>query len=297
MEDKKMKLFDKASFFVALLFFLSACTHSEIETNQNSGHNTENLTGNQGVPLKLSAEESDPEMFQWMYGFPPPKEKRLSAADGTFFRFPALRWSVVHMREFMPTINVSRGLGNASELNYDLDPQIDLVEFQPWDSDQMMTWKESLQKSYADGILIMHRGKVVYEKYFGALTKTDVHAVMSVSKIFTGTLASILVAEGVLNEKTLIKEYIPELSGSAFGDATLRQLMDMTTSLQYSEDYSDPNAEIWAFSAAGNPLPKPAEYQGPVGYYEYLQTIRKEGEHGEVFGYKTVNTDALGWVI
>ena len=73
--------------------------------------------------------------------------------------------------------------------------------------------------------------------------------------------------------------------------------MDMTTGLKYSENYSDPKAEIWAFSAAGNPLPKPKDYTGPVGYYEYLQTVKKEGEHGEAFGYKTINSDALGWII
>jgi CubicO group peptidase (beta-lactamase class C family) len=34
-----------------------------------------------------------------------------------------------------------------------------------------------------------------------------------------------------------------------------------------------------------------------VGYYEYLQTVGKEGEHGQAFGYKTVNSDVLGWLI
>jgi len=201
------------------------------------------------------------------------------------------------MREFLPTVNVSRGIGPPSDLGYALDPGIDEVEFRPWGEETQMTWNESLMKNYTDGILILHKGKVVYEKYFGELTETDVHAVMSVTKSFTGTLASLLVAEDVIDENAPMMEYIPELSGSAFGDATVRQVMDMTTGLAFSEDYTDPNAEIWTFSAAGNPLPKPADYQGPVGYFEYLQTVRKEGEHGEDFGYKTVNSDALGWLI
>lgn len=71
----------------------------------------------------------------------------------------------------------------------------------------------------------------------------------------------------------------------------------MTTGLKYSEDYADPNAEIWQYSAAGSPFPKPEGYTGPDGYYAYLETVRKQGEHGEAFGYKTVNTDALGWII
>jgi CubicO group peptidase (beta-lactamase class C family) len=73
--------------------------------------------------------------------------------------------------------------------------------------------------------------------------------------------------------------------------------MDMTTALDYSEDYSDPNADIWVYSKAASPLPKPDSYSGPNGYFEYLRTVRKRGEHGVAFGYRTINTDALGWII
>ena len=40
---------------------------------------------------------------------------------------------------------------------------------------------------------------------------------------------------------------------AAFGDATLRQVMDMTTGIRFREDYADPAAEIWAHARAGNP--------------------------------------------
>lgn len=62
------------------------------------------------------------------------------------------------------------------------------------------------------------------------------------------------------------------------------------TGLDYSENYEDPNADIWIYSAASNPLPKPDTYTGPVGYYEYLQTVKKAGGHGKAFGYKTINS-------
>lgn len=169
--------------------------------------------------------------------------------------------------------------------------------FTPLNSNKTMTWEASLWENYTDGILIMHKGEVIYERYFAALTPQHVHAVMSLTKSFTGTLASVLLAEGVLDENALVSHYVPELAPSAFGDANLREVMDMTTALDYSEDYSDPDADIWTFSAAGNPLPKAEDYKGPVGYYAYIETVKKKGEHGEVFGYKTVNADALGWII
>lgn len=245
----------------------------------------------------LSAKESDPKNFGWMQGFPPPADRVLHASDGSFFEFPALRWSVVHMRELLPTQNVSRGTGAPSSFQYELDRRIDGLTFTPWNSKSTMTWEASLWENYTDGMLILHKGKVVYERYFGALTDDNVHAVMSLTKSFTGTLASILVAEGVLDETKLVPFYVPELKNSAYGDATVRQVMDMTTALKYSEDYANPKADIWEFSAAGNPLPKPKDYKGPEGYYQYLQTVKKQGTHGEIFGYKTVNADALGWII
>lgn len=245
----------------------------------------------------LSAKESEPSNFDWMQGFPPSADKTLNVADGSFFQFPQLRWSVVHMREMLPTIRVSRGLDAPNELSYDLDENINDITFTPWNSNEKMTWEESLWENYTDGILIMHQGRVVYEKYFSELSEKDVHAVMSLTKSFNGTLASILVAEGKLDDKKLVPYYVPELKNSAYADATVREVMDMTTALAYSEDYADPNADIWDFSAAGNPLPKPKDYEGPIGYYEYLETVKKEGKHGKAFGYKTVNADALGWII
>jgi CubicO group peptidase (beta-lactamase class C family) len=38
-------------------------------------------------------------------------------------------------------------------------------------------------------------------------------------------------------------------------------------------------------------------YKGPNGYFEYLQTVKQDGVHGRAFGYRTVNTDALGWIV
>lgn len=245
----------------------------------------------------LNAEQSDPTKLGWMNGFPPPKDKIISAVDGSFFRFPALRYSVCHMRQFMPTTVVKAAKTEQYIFKERYDINIDKISFIPLNSSEPMSWKESLSENYTDGILILHKGKIVYEKYFGGLKPDGVHAAMSVSKTFTGTLGALLVEEGMLDENKTGADYVPELNGSAFGDATIRQILDMTTGLSYSEDYSDPKAEIWAFSAAGNPFSKPISSNAPSNYYAYLETVQKQGEHGNVFAYKTINTDVLGWII
>jgi len=245
----------------------------------------------------LNAEDSDPGKMGWMAGFPPAADKLIMQPESDFFSFPKLRWTVCHIRELMPTKQVSRGIGSPQPLTYALDKGVDAVTFTPLGGGEPMTWAQSLSANYTDGMLIIHKGKVIYEKYFGCLNEQGKHAAMSMTKSLTGLLAEILVVEGTLDDRAKVSAIIPELADSAFGSATVRQVMDMTTALKYSEDYADPNADIWVYSKAASPLPKAKDYTGPNGYFEYLRTVKQDGVHGDAFAYKTINTDALGWII
>lgn len=248
-------------------------------------------------PAILDANASDPRVLGWMQGAPIPSDKLIKQPQQNYFSFPKLRWTVCHIRELLPTQEVSRGLGAPKPFEYALDYKIDQISFKPLNSQKTMTFEQALAANYTDGMLILHKGKIVYENYLGCLSEDGKHAAMSMTKSLTGLMAEWLVVEGKLDENAKVASVVPELKDSAFGNATVRQVMDMTTSLAYSEDYSDPKADIWQYSAAASPLPKASDYQGPDGYFEYLKTVLSKGNHGEVFGYKTVNTDALGWII
>lgn len=245
----------------------------------------------------MTAAESDPVALGWMVGAPPPAEKIIRFTDPDYFSFPKLRWTVCHFRQLMPTVGVTRGLGPLRFFDRKIDNRIDNVTFTPLGSNRTMSFAEAFDANYTDGVVVLHKGALVYERYAGCLNDTNQHGAMSVTKSLTGLLGEMLVAEGKIDEKAKVATLVPELAESAFGDATVRQVLDMTTGLRYSEDYSDPNADVWSYSAAGNPLPKPADYSGPRTYFDYLKTVRKEGEHGSAFGYKTINSDALGWII
>jgi hypothetical protein len=245
----------------------------------------------------MTAQQSDPATLGWMVGAPPPADKIIRFSDGDYFTFPKLRWTVCHFRQLMPTVGVGRGLGPLRFFERKIDDSIEGLSFMPLGSTKPMTFGEAFDVNYTDGLVVLHKGVLVYERYAGCLDETGQHAAMSVTKSLTGLLGEILVAEGTIDDKAKVTTLVPELAGSAFGDATVRQVLDMTTGLHYSEDYSDPNADVWIYSAAGSPLPKPADYKGPRSYFDYLKTVRKEGEHGAAFGYKTINSDALGWII
>lgn len=245
----------------------------------------------------LDATSSDPATLQWMVGSPPPADKLIQFADGSAFQFPRTRWSYSNIRRLVPTSVVRRGQQAASALPRAERTDLDAITFLPTGGTDLMTWEQSLAANFTDGILVLHRGRVVYERYFGVLDPATQHLAFSVTKSFVATIAGIVAAEGTLDDRATVASYLPELKHGGFADATIAHLLDMTTGVKYTEDYVDDKAGIWALARAGNFRPRPADYRGPGSFYEYLQTVEKDYGHGERFAYKTANTDVLAWVL
>jgi CubicO group peptidase (beta-lactamase class C family) len=244
-----------------------------------------------------SAAETDPVKLGWMVGAPPPAEKQLNFANGTHYKFPQFRYSFSNWRQFVPSNDVWRGDAGPRKLERAERSDIDAVTFTPLGKTEPMTWAQSLDANYTDAIVVLHKGKIVYEKYMGIMSPHQAHMSNSVTKSLFGLLGAMLVHEGLIDEKALVTKYVPELKDSAYGDATVRQVLDMTIGVKYSEVYADPKAEVWDHIRANGVIPWPAGYTGPRTSYGFLQTLKKEGAHGEAFAYKTVNSDVLGWIL
>ncbi|MCZ8173420.1 MAG: serine hydrolase domain-containing protein [Novosphingobium sp.] len=245
----------------------------------------------------LDAQSSDPVVMGWMEGLPPPPEKRLAWARADHMRFPTHRHAYSHMREFLPTARVSRGQGPVWDLPVALRDDLDVVRFQALDDGRTFTWEQALSVNFTDAVLVLHRGTIVYERYLGATRRDTPHIAFSVTKSFVGTLAETLVQEGRLDPKAPVAELLPEMAGSGFADATLAQVMDMTTALDFSEEYTDPTSGIGAMSNALGLTPRAPGYSGPGDVYAFLPTISKNGTHGERFTYRSCNTEVLGWIV
>ena len=239
--------------------------------------------------------QSDPRTLGWMTGFPPPPDRRLSISEG-HRGFPALRWTFSHMRELCPTRGVLRGPGPISTFPRAVRDDLDAVRFIDG-TGVSRNFEESLALTYTDGIVVLHHGRIVYERYFGALDDESLHLAMSVTKSFVGTLVALLIHEGVLDETRPVTHWLPELASSGWAGASLRQVLDMTTSLNYDEIYADQHSTIWDYARATGAVPVPADYRGPRCVADYLPTVGPLDAHGAGFGYRTVNTEVLAWVM
>jgi CubicO group peptidase (beta-lactamase class C family) len=245
------------------------------------------------------ADASDPVALGWMHGSPPPPAKQIRFQDDRFLEFPQIRWSLSHMRELAPNAVIWRGNDVPSDLGvvpHDLEASIDALAFTDLHG-RKLTWAQSLQHTYTDGIVVLHRGRRIYERYFGELQAHRPHACFSITKSYAATLAAALIHERTLDESQTVAHYLPEMAGTAYADATLRQVLDMQIGVDYSELYADPKADIWDYARAGGLRPRAPDYKGPDNFYDYLRTLRKQGAHGAAFAYKTVNTEVMCWIM
>jgi CubicO group peptidase (beta-lactamase class C family) len=216
-------------------------------------------------------------------------------ADAGLFQFPQLRWAFNHARELGPTKEVACGDGSVVSLE-SAPRDLGALAFFTGDGERL-TLSESLKRTHADGFIVLHKGRIVHETYAGEGAAHRPHICMSVTKSVVGTIAATLIHEGALDPHALAPYYVPELSQGAYRDASLRQILDMLIGVAYREDYANPDAEIWDYARAGGLFPRPESYDGPEGFRAYLTGLRKQGEHGWTFDYKSVNTEVLGWIL
>jgi CubicO group peptidase (beta-lactamase class C family) len=245
----------------------------------------------QPVPDALA---SDPVTLGWMQGFPPPPEKQVLWHNTDHWRFPKTRWAFSHFRELLPTVRVAGG--HAAPLPRAIDESLAQLSFTPLGSSTPITVEQGLLGTYADGLLVVHKGQVVLERWYGVTGPETRHIAFSVTKSFVGTIMASLIAEGAVNAAAPVSHYVPELAASGFGEASVRQVMDMTTALDFSEEYTDPKSGIGAYSAAVGFVPAAPDYAGPRDMWSFLTQIAANGAHGQAFTYRTCNTDVLNWI-
>jgi CubicO group peptidase (beta-lactamase class C family) len=238
-------------------------------------------------------EATDPVARGVMVGTPPPPDKRVTL--GTVLAYPNARWAFHHMRELGPTLAVSRGSQTQTPLPA-AATELDSLTFEtgPNARSSIAQWQAT---TYTDALLVLHRGRIVYERYGVGMQPQQPHALWSVSKSFVGLLAAWLIQDGTLDPRAPLARYVPELAGTAWADATLQDTLDMTTGVAYTEVFTNPQSDIHRYLRASGLVPAAPDYAGPRNLYEFLTNMKKEGEHGATFRYKSTDSEVLGWVL
>jgi CubicO group peptidase (beta-lactamase class C family) len=226
-----------------------------------------------------------------MAEFPSADDAQVTLAN--WRKKPFNEWGFRNVRELLPTANIAR---SDSAVALPSRPQyLEDVSFEGIDG--QTTLGRGLHAFDADGVLVLHRGEIVWEQYDHGMTPSTQHVVFSVTKSFTGSLCGILAEAGKLHPDDLVVKYLPELKGSAYSDCTIRHLLDMSVGIKFEEDYLKPDGDVARYrNATGWDVGVTAGLPSPH-LREFLQSQNPDGSaHGEKFHYVSVNTDTLGWL-
>jgi CubicO group peptidase (beta-lactamase class C family) len=227
-----------------------------------------------------------------MRGFPPAPANQVTLAN--WRDAPHNRWGFQNVSQVVPVAPISRGQGPVEELGRDIH-DLDAIAFESLGGEET-TVGQYLLDSYTDGFIALMGGHVISERYFNGMAPDSRHIIFSVSKSVTASLTGIVVDRGQLDPDAPIADYVPEVAGSTYGDATVRHLLDMTVGVNFVEDYTDTEGDFARYRMSTGWNPAPAG-ETPAYLREFLPSLTKDGEHGAKFHYVSPNSDLLGWVL
>lgn len=227
-----------------------------------------------------------------MTEFPSDKDRQVEL--GNWRTPPFNRWSFSHVSELIPSAPIRMKKGKTAELG---EGSVDLSAFALDENGSTMGLKEWLEATYTDAMVILKGDDVVFERYFGEMDQRQQHILMSVSKSVLGAVIGCLVEQEVVDLDARVTDVIPEITGTAYDGATLRNLLDMRVGVLFDENYHATGGAIIEYRKAQ--LWDPLEIgEAPMDLRGFFQLLTEtDGSHEDRFHYVSPNTDLLGWVV
>ncbi len=183
-----------------------------------------------------------------------------------------------NMERAFLTVPVSRGDGQVSEL-----PQ-----------GEPMTLPEGVTDWIAardlTSLLVLDEGKIVHESYHKGTGAEDRRISWSMAKSYLSALFGILLDEGAIGSiDAPVTEYAPQLAGSAYEGATIRNVLQMTSGVEFDEDYLDYDSDI-------NRMGRVLALGGTMDGFAAGLTARA-AQPGERWKYVSIDTHVIGMVV
>lgn len=186
------------------------------------------------------------------------------------------------MYDIFPSIRVSTGTKiSPFEKAENITPQ--------WDD--ATTIESYLNQNHVKGIIVLKDNKIKLEEYAEGIDQQTLWTSFSVAKSVSSMLLGVALKEGDIESlDDVLEKYITELEGRDYGKVTVRQLLTMTSGIDWNEDYVDPNSDVaQMYKAICN-----GTESHILTYMKPLEFIHKPGTH---WNYSTGETDLVGILI
>ncbi len=151
-------------------------------------------------------------------------------------------------------------------------------------------WDTWLARRSITGILVVHDGAIRHESYHRGTDASDPRISWSVAKSYLSALFGVVLANGdIASLDDPVTKYAPSLRGSAYDNASILNVLQMSSGVTFDEDYLD----FWSdINKMGRILALGGSMDGFVaGLTETFV------EPGEQWKYVSIDTHVLGMVL
>lgn len=163
---------------------------------------------------------------------------------------------------------------------------VDLSGFQFHHNDKVMTVAEYFNSQNVAGLLVIKDGNIVYERYGLGNTKDTAWLSFSVTKSIVSMLVGAAIKDGLIESiDEPVTDYLPRLKGSAYDQVTIGNVLQMSSGVEWNEDYSNPDSDIARADLS------------TLGTYRQLREKRVVARAGETFNYNTAETNLVGTLL
>jgi hypothetical protein len=151
------------------------------------------------------------------------------------------------------------------------------------------SFAEGLDHFKTDGMIVLHEGNLLYENYWNNNSADTKHIAFSVSKSFLSALVGIALEDGLIDSiADPITKYLPDFNGTGYEGVSIKNILQMSSGVEFNEDYADPNSDINKF---GRAVAKGSSFR------DFAKTLKQSKEPGTYHHYVSIDTQVLGFLL
>jgi len=203
----------------------------------------------------------------------------------SFFEKENIFENFTQMEKYWPTKEVKKA---DKPYIFPKGTPLNLPENFSWNGQQYNT-QTYLDSSFTTGFLVLQDDSLTYENYYLGHSESGRHISWSMAKSVVSALFGIAMEEGYIESvEDSVEKYLPELKGTAYDDVRIKDVLQMSSGVEFNEDYGDFNSDIsrwgryFAFGWAQDDFPA---------------TLTREREPGTYNHYVSINTHVLGMIL
>ncbi|MEL6687467.1 MAG: serine hydrolase [Pseudomonadota bacterium] len=156
--------------------------------------------------------------------------------------------------------------------------------------DQEQSVEAILAELDTTSLVIVRDGDIIHESYYRGTGPDDRRISWSVAKSFMSGLYGPALESGAI--KSLddeITTYVPDLAGTAYEGATLRNILNMSSGIMFDENYADQSSDI-------NKMGRTIAFGGSLDKYT-VGLKERQFESGSAWQYVSMDTHVAAWAL